>query len=190
MRRLGRLLLWLSVLTLGWLTAAVHAAENVVILKVGHTRLSSPAQSVLGVPVRFDPSSNGVLSVEYERRFAGGMAVGGEFIGYGHDYYAGGLVGKANARLLFANLKRYLGGTMLHPFVGGGLGAVSLDMSGPINGTGGDVALQLMAGAELQLGAWGVEVELKHIAARPEDVNHQTIDVSADSVWVGASFHF
>lgn len=171
---------------------SAHAAENVIIPKLGSFSLSETQQTTVGVNATYDEDSSGVFAVEYERRLDGGFSFGGEFVSYTNDYTSSSGSGEADVGVLTFNVKQYFNSSgSFMPFVGAGIGFGVASMSGPISGDAVDLALQIMGGFEYQFtDTIGIYAEYKVISSEPEDDAGETVDISGSGVFAGLTIHF
>jgi opacity protein-like surface antigen len=79
----------------------------------------------------------------------------------------------------------------LKPYIGVGVGAVAIDVTGPIVGNAGGIAFGARAGLDMQLSS-NVELllEYKMLSGSPDDANGEKIDVSGSGAFAGLKINF
>ncbi|MFN2366693.1 MAG: hypothetical protein ABR523_09570, partial [Desulfurivibrionaceae bacterium] len=103
-------------------TGAV-AADFVIILKSGAAFLSDDDQRLDGETRDFDDSSNKTLGLAWEIRNSRNVGLGMEYLTFEHDFISPSSEGYTKTQLyLFSARKYFAMDSMVHPFVGIGLG--------------------------------------------------------------------
>ena len=165
-----------------------------VILKTGAFKLSTPNQSVGGLPSTYDKSSKPVGAVEIEYRDPIGWALGGEALYYKNDFTPDGTSLKGEQAVLSTtfNAKYYMEATSwLYPFVGVGLGYAGATFSGDFTGKASSWAFQGMAGADIRFSdSVGLYLEYKYLSAPVRDSNKQEIKAGGTGIFAGLSIQF
>ena len=167
--------------------------DKTIILKGGSLDWAETEQTTVDLDLRYDKSADGG-AVESEEFIQDDWSLGAEFISYSADYEDkdSGTPGAVDASVLTVNVKRYFDiNSEINPFLGLGVGFSSADASGAMKGGVIGGALQLMAGARFLLSdAFSIYIEHKSISAKPEDSNHERIDISAQGVFLGFGVSF
>jgi opacity protein-like surface antigen len=165
-----------------------------IIAKTGAFKLSTPNQSVGGLPSTFDKSSKPVAAVELEYRDRAGYALGGEALYYKNNFTANGAPLNGDQTVLAGTLtaKYYIeAASWLYPFVGVGLGYAGASYSGDFTGKASSWAFQGMAGADIRFtDTVGLYLEYKYLSAPVRDSNKQEIKAGGSGILVGLSFQF
>lgn len=165
-----------------------------VIVKAGSFSLSKDRQTIAGGNVQFDDSSSGVFGIEGEWRQTNGLALGVEYLQYENDLGVPSVVGTGtmDTSVLLFNVKKYFRPTAtVNPYIGAGLGAVSVDFSGfPVSGSAGGFALQAIGGVEFRFGKVGFYTELKALHAVAEDDVGEEAKASGSGAFAGVSVSF
>lgn len=179
-----------AVIALLSLSATGYAAsKGSIILKTGSFSLSTSNQTVLS-PLVFDTSSSGVFAIEYEVRLKKNTSWGVEFITYSNDY-TGGIGGSSTATHVTGNFKQYFdAGNYVKPFIGAGISAAGVTLSGQTNGSAGGIGFQFMGGVKFPFSkkAFAI-VEYKIISATPDNTNG-SVDTSGNGLFAGIGFKF
>ena len=169
------------------------AAENAntIGIKAGSNNLSSTSQRVLGSNITLTEGSDSVVAAEYMRTISGGYRFGGEIISFSNNYTSGSRGTIDTLYILFNADKRWDATSWLKPYIGVGIGAVSIDVSGPIVGSAGGVAFAARAGIDFTFSSnVGLVVEYKILSGKPDDANSETIDVSGSGAYAGVNIYF
>jgi len=165
-----------------------------VILKAGSFSVSEDRQTIDGGNVGLDDSASGVFGIEGEWRQTNGLALGIEYLQYENDVSAPSVVGSStmDTSLVLFNVKKYFNPTAtVNPYIGAGLGAVSVDFGGDIiTGSAGGFALQAIGGIEFRFDKVGLYTEFKALHAVAEDEAGEKAKASGSGVFAGISISF
>lgn len=172
-------------------TAGATEKRNAIMLKAGMYTLDSTSQTIVSVPTAFKEDAESEFAAEYEVRLNKKVGIGIELVSFTGNYTNGFTTGEADGLLLMANARRYYDmGEHAKVFFGGGIGAAGVDMSGPIEGNAGGLALQGMIGVEFPFDHFGLLAEYKYVSAKPEDDNGEKVDLSGSGLFAGIVVHF
>ena len=173
-------------------TAEEDAKKYSVILKTGSYSMSTSSQTILARAVKFDDSASGVFGAEFIWNSNQDVSFGGEVFVHNNDYTASGSPGEASASFIMFNARKHFMEGNFRPFVGAGIGAGSVDLSGSLNGTAGGLAIQVLAGAEYRVAdSVGLYVEYKNmLSADLEDDAGESVDMTGSGVLAGVAIHF
>jgi hypothetical protein len=168
-----------------------------LILKAGSFMLARGSQNILGSPLDFS-STAAAWGLEGEWRIPSDFAFGLEVGGHSHSYTTIGPVpsGDMSVTSVFVNAKKYFrGDSIVQPYVGGGLGAVTTDFSGGISGKAEGFAVQFMTGAAFRWQHFGLYTELKYQGAKTHGTDAATgasvpVDASGLGLYAGLDVHF
>jgi len=167
-----------------------------LLLKGGSYQLGSGSQTILGATRTFTTGGTS-LGIEGEWRLASGVAFGAEIFSHSHEYTttASTATGELSLLHVMVNIKKYFRpGSIVQPYIGAGLGAVSASFSGSsvgsITGSATGYGVQAMGGVAFRWQHVGLYTELKAQSAKIEDVNNQSVDASGTGLFAGLSVQF
>lgn len=173
-------------------TSAV-AADFVFILKSGAAFLSDDDQRLDGETRDFDDSSNKTLGLAWEIRNSRNVGLGMEYLTFEHDFISPSSEGYTKTQLyLFSARKYFAMDSMVHPFVGIGLGW-GYSKFYRVNDIDRDwnPALQLSTGLEIQFAEeFGIYIEARGLASGTDGERDNEFDFSGPGLMAGASFIF
>ena len=165
-----------------------------VIVKAGSFSVSKDRQTIDGGNIELDDGASGVFGIEGEWRQTNGLALGIEYLQYENDVGAPSVVGSGtmDTSVVLFNAKKYFNPTAtVNPYIGAGLGAVSVDFSGDIiTGSAGGFALQAIGGIEFRWDKVGLYTELKALHAEAEDDAGEKAKAGGSGVFAGVSISF
>ncbi|MDH4134453.1 MAG: porin family protein, partial [Gammaproteobacteria bacterium] len=169
--------------------AAPGDSSMAFIVKAGRFSLASDSQTILAAVHNFDAGTS--YGLEGEWRSAQGLAFGLEVLSHAYDYTVGVSGGTATANLVMVNAKQYFRtGQTAQPYIGAGLGGVSVEFSGATTGSAGGYALQAMTGVVFQWEHVGLYTEIKYQKAEAQDSAGQTVDASGLGLYTGLIVRF
>ena len=175
-------------------SAPALADSVAVILKAGSFSVSKDRQTIDGGTIELDDSASGVFGIEGEWRQTNGLALGIEYLQYENDVGAPSVVGSStmDTSVVLFNAKKYFRPTAtVNPYVGAGVGAVSIDFSGDIiTGSAGGFALQAIGGVEFRWDKVGLYTEFKALHAEAEDDAGEKAKAGGSGVFAGVSISF
>lgn len=183
----------LTGLLLAFTITSGHAAENLntIGIRAGSFSLSNTNETVLGTNITLTEDSDSPFSIEYMRNM-NGYRLGGEFISFSNDYSVAGSRGTIDTMYIMFNIdKRFDATSWLKPYIGVGIGAVAIDVTGPIIGNAGGVAFGFRAGLDIPFSSnIGLVVEYKGLSGKPEDSAGEDVDVSGSGAFAGLNIYF
>lgn len=184
----------LAIVFLMFLSLSCFAADksNTIAIKAGSYDLSKTNQVVLGSNINLTEGSDSVFAVEYMRSMSGNYRLGGELISFKNNYTQLASRGEIDTLyVLFTADKYWQATSWMKPYLGVGVGAVTIDVSGPIAGDAGGFAFAARAGLDFTLSSnIGLLVEYKYLSGKPDDSNNQDIDVSGSGIFAGLNIYF
>ncbi len=173
------------------LTAGATEKRNAIMLKTGSYTLDSTNQTILSSSATFEEDAESEFAAEYEVRLNDKVGIGLEIVSFTGNYDILSIPGEAGGLLIMANARRYYDmGEHARVFFGGGIGSTGVDMSGPVEGNAGGLALQGMIGVEFPFDYFGLLAEYKYVSAKPEDDNGEKVDLSGSGLFAGIVVHF
>lgn len=173
------------------LGATAEDNPGAIMLKGGNYTLDTTSQTILFTSATFEEDVESEFSLEYEYRINDKVGLGIEFISFTGNYTALSIPGKADHLMIMGNARRYFDlARHVKPFFGAGIGASGVDMSGPIIGNAGGLALQGLIGIEFPFDRFAAVAEYKYVSAEPEDDAGETVDMSGSGLFAGVLFRF
>jgi len=163
-----------------------------LIASAGSFKLANGNQLIGGLPSTYDTTSKSVFGVEAEWRGGAGFAIGGEVFSYNNDLVSTGAIPNAQQDVLaiMVNGKYYFrAASWLYPFVGAGIGLVTVFYSGGFRGNVTGLAYQGLAGLELRFKPVGLYVQYKYLAATTGDTGNE-VKVGGSGILAGVSIIF
>lgn len=150
------------------LLPAVAQAGGALLVKGGTMRLADDTQTVDATQISLDEISRGAFAVNVEGRKRNGIALGGEYLTYRHDFsYPVSQSGEARTQMLqFLAKKYFIQDGPLHPYLGIGLGLGFTDVSsnsGVVSDLGLGFAMQVLLGLEVRFDNLSFLAEVKHL---------------------------
>ena len=168
-------------------------AGSALIMKIGKAQLWDNTQFLDGAQRTFDDSSWRTFALAWEHRARHGMGLGVEYITYRHSYTpASSGDGQAKTQIILFSARKYFdASSILHPFVGVGMGLGHTSVTGGAS-IGPDVNFEVQAntGIELRFDNVGFYVELKGLYNDSSGPSGNRYDPSATGVFGGMSFIF
>jgi hypothetical protein len=168
-------------------------AGGAMIMKTGKVRLWDDSQYLDGLQRDFDTSSWRTFSLAWEHRGRHGMGMGIEYITYRHGYTpAVSGDGQAKTQILLFSARKYFdASSIVHPFVGLGMGLGHTSVTGGAS-IGPDVNFEVQAdtGIEFRFDNVGFYMELKGLYNDSSGPSGNNYDPSATGVFGGMSFIF
>lgn len=194
MKTTQRLLLSTCLATgLSALVSAPAMAGGALIMKTGNVELWDSTQQLGGSPRTFDDNSARTFALAWEHRSRRGMGLGMEYITYRHDYLpSSGNQGQAKTQILLFSARKYFdASSILHPFVGMGMGLGHTSVTGGAD-IDPDVNFEVQAntGIELRFDNIGFYAELKGLYNDSSGPSGNRYDPSGTAVFGGMSFIF
>jgi opacity protein-like surface antigen len=176
------------------------AADFVLILKSGAVMLSDDTQRLDNETRTFDDASNRTLAVAWEIRNSRDVGLGMEYMTFEHDFNSPSAdYGYTRTQMyLFSARKYFAAKTMIHPFVGIGLGWGYTQFN-RINDIDQEwdtdrewnTALQISTGVEFQFAEeFGIYIEAKGLASGSDSERENEFDFSGSGLMAGVSFIF
>ena len=169
------------------------AADFVLMLKSGAAFLSDDTQRLDGEVRNFDDTSKKTLALAWEIRNSKNVGLGMEYMTFEHDFNSPSSDGYTRTQLyLFSARKYFAMESMVHPFLGIGLGW-GYSKFNRIGDTDRDwnTALQISTGLEIQFAEeFGIFLEAKGIASGTEGERDNEFDFTGADLLAGVSFIF
>jgi len=167
-----------------------------LLIKGGSYQLGSGSQDILGATRSFTTGGT-AFGVEGEWHFANGVAVGAEVFSHKHEYTTVAATATGDLSLLHVmfNIKKYFRPeSIVQPYIGAGIGAVTASFSGndvgSVTGSAGGYGAQAMAGVAFRWQYVGLYTEIKGQSSKIEDANGQSVDASGTGIFAGLSLQF
>jgi hypothetical protein len=167
-----------------------------LLFKGGSYQLGSGSQNILGATRSFTTGGT-AFGAEGEWHFANGVAVGAEIFSHSHEYTttASTATGELSVLHVMFNIKKYFRPeSIVQPYIGAGLGAVTASFSGStagsITGSATGFGFQGMAGVAFRWRHVGLYTEIKAQSATIEDSGGQSVDTSGTGLFAGVSVQF
>jgi len=169
------------------------AADFAIMVKSGAAFLSDDDQRLDGEVRNFDDSSQRTLGLAWEIRNSRNVGLGMEYLTFEHEFTPLDSEGYTRTQLYLFSARQYFAmDSMVHPFVGIGLGWGYTkfhrigDTDHDWNG-----ALQLAAGLEFRFAReFGIFVEGKGLASGTDGERDNEFDFTGSGLLAGVSFIF
>lgn len=175
------------------LASAPALAGGAMIMKTGKVQLWDDSQYLDTRTRNFDDSSWRTFALAWEHRGRRGMGLGVEYITYRHSYLPSTSGdGQAKTQIVLFSARKYFdASSIVHPFVGLGMGLGHTSVTGGAS-IGPDVNFEIQAntGIELRFDNVGFYVELKGLYNDTSGPSGNRYDPSATGVFGGMSFIF
>jgi len=170
-----------------------YAAEFAIILKSGATFLSDDTQRLDGEVRNFDDTSEKTLGLAWEIRNSRNVGMGMEYMSFEHNFDSPSSDGYARTQLYLFSAKKYFAAeSMVHPFLGVGLGwgYSKFLRTGDID-RDWNTALQISTGIEIRpADEFGIYIEAKGLASNTDGERENEFDFSGGGLLAGVSFIF
>lgn len=170
------------------------AADGAFIFKAGTVRLQDDRQWLDGQDRIFDDQSDSTLALSIEGRKRRGVAFGAEFLTYRNEFTPSlGEPGEAKVwSIQFVGKKYFIADGPFHPYFGAGIGGAHVnytfrDVTGEVSDDEFNLALQAVAGFELNFDGLAFVVEAKHVYIDVEGGGNE-YDPTGTGVFAGFGF--
>lgn len=177
------------------LAPGLATAGGAFLLKGGTMRLTDDTQTLGLVPSTLDETGS-VLAINLEGRNRNGVAFGGEYIVYRHDFSsATTTTGETRTQTLqFLGKKYFIDGGPVHPYVGVGIGVGLTHVTHTAAGVSFSdeeftLAMQALAGIELRFDNLSFLAEVKHLYHDIESGGNE-YNPTATGLFVGMGFNW
>lgn len=191
-----RQLCFLRILVIGLiaLSPAMAQAGGAFIIKGGVARLADDTQMVGSTQLTMDESSSRAIAINVEGRKHNGMAFGGEYLTYRHDYsFPVSQTGEARTQTLqFLAKKYFIKDGLLHPYIGIGIGFGWADITSSAGLTSDievGIGAQALVGIELRFDNLSFQAEVKQLYF-DIDGSGNNYDPTATGAFVGLGFNW
>ena len=175
------------------LASAPVLAGGALIMKSGKVELWDSTQLLDTQTRTFEDTSSRTFAFAWERRSDRGMGLGMEYITYRHTYTPPNTnTGEAKTQILLFSARKYFdASTIVHPFVGMGMGLGHTSVTGGAD-IGPDVNFEIQAntGIELRFDNIGFFMELKGLYNDSSGPSGNSYDPSGTGLFGGMSFIF
>ncbi len=175
------------------LTSSPALAGGAMIMKTGKVQLWDDSQNLGDQPLTFDDSSWRTFALAWEHRGRRGMGLGVEYITYRHSYLPSTSGdGQAKTQIVLFSARKYFdASSIVHPFVGLGMGLGHTSVTGGAR-IGPDVNFEVQAntGIEFRFDNVGFYMELKGLYNDSSGPSGNNYDPSGTGVFGGMSFIF
>ena len=184
----------LLVLGLFFMHPAIVQAGGAVLMKGGSMSLRDDRQTVDFTQLSFDGNSSRAFAFNVEGRKRNGVALGGEYISYHHDFSTPtAQTGTAETQLVqFLAKKYFIQGGPLHPYLGVGLGLGHTYINSGtafVSDIEFTLAIQALVGIELRFDNLSFLAEVKHLYHDIESGGNE-YNPTATGFFVGMGFNW